>query len=350
VRSKIATPTTTNKKANKLFVPDPPLICPFFLLSPQDSKDMATKAQGQSVVNAELNECVKAGLLLTLTAGTLMKSYQKRWFVLLERQLNHELVFHTSETKLDKKGRLNLDEVIEIRREPSSKVSKSFSKGPDEELRFELVCDGKVFELAAMSRSEKADWLAVLSRVCDLPIQGSDDGSGTTFAHQGVLLKQSGGGKRNKVWAQRFFTLRTEGVNPSLAYYSGPKESSLKGTILLEDVTEVRAWSKNDGTEAPALSSRFEVVTHARTYIFATVESGAEDKEVWMERIASSCSLEISRVPEGAEAGEGASADSKFSGWLSKQGGGSGGLKNWKSRFFVLTSEKLTVGVIFFIL
>jgi hypothetical protein len=192
-----------------------------------------------------------------------------------------------------------------------------------------------------MSRSEKVDWLAVLSRVCELPIEGSDDVN-SHFAHQGNLLKQSGGGKRNKVWAQRFFTLRTEGPKAGLSYYSGPKESSLKGTILLEDVTEVRAWSKNDGTEQPSLSARFELVTHARTYVLATTETGAsDDKESWMEKIASSCSVEISRTPAVVESKEAAPADTKYSGWLSKQGGGTAGLKNWKSRFFVLTPEKL---------
>ena len=97
-------------------------------------QDTVIKRMRESAVE-ETNGSVKAGLLMIMTPGTLMNSYQKRWFVIVESQLNHELIFHTSETKADNKGRLNLDEVIEIRRDPIGKVSKSFSKGPDEELR-----------------------------------------------------------------------------------------------------------------------------------------------------------------------------------------------------------------------
>jgi hypothetical protein len=72
--------------------------------------------------------------------------YLSRWFVIVANQLSSELVYHTSNTKQDTKGRINLEDAIAIKSFSSTPVSKGMfaAKGPEEHLRFELVCKDRV--------------------------------------------------------------------------------------------------------------------------------------------------------------------------------------------------------------
>ena len=130
----------------------------------------------------------------------------------------------------------------------------STTKGPAEELRFEVVCSDRVFELAAATRQEKRDWLAALSKACE-NMEVLDE-TAEVFAMTGTLLKCSGGGKRSKAWTTRFFTLQNEGPAPVLKYFTAEGDTKEKGSVPLSDVVDLRAWSVADGTGSPPIASR----------------------------------------------------------------------------------------------
>jgi hypothetical protein len=292
-----------------------------------------------SVIDDE--EPVKAGYLFKLSNSGLVKRYIKWWFEIADNQLSMELVWHTHEGA-DAKGRLNLEEVVGIRRNSATKAKTSIfsAKGPPMDMRFELICNDKTIEMAALTNKEKNSWLKALSSACDVVLEEEGDDL-HSFAKVGNLMKLSGGGKRSKNWSQRYFTLRCTEPDPALSYYANEGDQTPKGSVLLADVLELRAWSASDGTSTPPVALRFEVVTRIRTYVFAVLES-TEEKTSWLEELAKGCSVEVSMEPAAeAEADEIKEESVLCSGWLEKMGGANGGFKNWKSRFFVLTEDKL---------
>jgi hypothetical protein len=64
----------------------------------------------------------------------------------VDNQLSSELVYHTSDAKQDSKGRINLEDAIALKSFSSTPVPKGMfaAKGPDQHLRFELVCKDRV--------------------------------------------------------------------------------------------------------------------------------------------------------------------------------------------------------------
>lgn len=64
----------------------------------------------------------------------------------MQNQLSKELIYHTSNAKQDSKGRVNLEDAIAIRSFSSTPVNKGMfaAKGPEEHLRFELVCKDRM--------------------------------------------------------------------------------------------------------------------------------------------------------------------------------------------------------------
>lgn len=112
------------------------------------------------------------------------------------------------------------------------------SKGPPVDLRFELVCNDRVIEFAALTSKDKTVWLNTLSSTCDIVLEAEDDPN-AAFAKVGTLMKLSGGGKRNKKWSSRYFTLRITEPDPALTYYASENDQNAKGTVLLSDVLEV---------------------------------------------------------------------------------------------------------------
>jgi len=202
----------------------------------------------------------KFGSLLKLEAGMVGKAYKSFWFEIVANQLSRELLQHTSESKKDIKGRVNCDEVVALHSYSSSKAKTGFfssTKGPADELRFEVVCSDRVIELAAATRQEKRDWLGALSKACDMDIK---DETAELFALTGILLKCSGGGKRSKTWTTRFFTLQNEGPSPVLRYFAAEGDVKEKGNVPLSDVIDLRAWSVADGTDTPPIASRYTAV------------------------------------------------------------------------------------------
>jgi hypothetical protein len=113
------------------------------------------------------------------------------------------------------------------------------SKGPPADLRFELVCNDHVVEMAALTRKDKLSWLSALSASCDIVLEDEADPN-AAYAKVGHLVKLSGGGKRSKNWSNRYFTLRITEPDPALSYYANEGDQNAKGTILLADVLEVR--------------------------------------------------------------------------------------------------------------
>lgn len=66
--------------------------------------------------------------------------------------------------------------VLEIRRFPTTKVTASLfgPKLPEDELRFEVLCRDRIYQLAAGTTKEKASWVAALTERSGVAPSGAD--------------------------------------------------------------------------------------------------------------------------------------------------------------------------------
>ena len=140
--------------------------------------------------------------------------------------------------------------------------------GHNPALRFDVVMDGRNFELLAPNAVLKKGWLAALSSASNVKLASVDNGG--SFIQSGWLFKLSGGKSKKQTWEKRFFRLRNDDTAQHLQYFKSDTEKTASGTITTAEVQEVRLWSHETDPNAaptagvPLFEHRFEVRLSAR--------------------------------------------------------------------------------------
>jgi len=196
-------------------------------------------------------------------------------------QLDAELKYYAGSGCEELKGVINLMELLEIR---------AHDKDP---LKFDLVLKDRVYELQAPDTSLRSEWMNVCSAVSNVTSSGGETEGAVNYVRRGYLSKQSGGNSTMKKWDKRFFRLRCDETAQNIQYFKDETTTTALGTITLEDVTAVRAVVEEVGGGGPPVSTRFEVKTHARTFVFGET-SGSEEgaKGLWVQALREMCGLE----------------------------------------------------------
>jgi len=231
-----------------------------------------------------------SGFLQKKAPSGLMRGWKNRWFTITEEQLDVELKYYTTETKEECKGTVNLSEVLELRA-GINETGESY----DTRLRFDIVMRGRSYELLAPTLTLKSEWLKVLSRVTEIEPTGGD-GAEVGYVLEGYLLKQSGGKSTSKHWNTRYFRLRNDDDATTLQYFKDASKAVALGTIMLDEVTEVRTVAHETTVGGPSVDARFELKTHARVYVIAeaagTPQMGGEGgKGKWVAALRDACNL-----------------------------------------------------------
>jgi hypothetical protein len=179
----------------------------------------------------------------------------------------------------DQKGVINLMELLEIRAHEKDK------------LKFDLVMKDRVYELQAPAFSLRQEWMNVCSAMSNVTASG--EVGGIDYLREGYLAKQSGGNTTAKKWDKRYFRLRCDDTAQNLQYFRDASSTAALGTVSLEDVTAVRSVVEEVSGGGPLLAARFEVKTHARTFVFGeTAGSDEGAKGLWVQALRQACGLE----------------------------------------------------------
>jgi hypothetical protein len=208
----------------------------------------------------------------------LVRTWKKRWFVITLEQLDAEAKYYTTSACDDLKGCINLMELLEIRVDAA------------DPLKFDLVMKDRVFELQAPTTELREQWTSVVSTVSSIPVSGNGGGAdrGVRYAHEGYLLKESGGNSTAKKFDRRYFRLRDDETARHLQYFKDEKSVAALGTIALEDITEVKLTV----TRRVTATSHFEVKTRARTYFLGQPRDCTAGKGEWIAKLRTAAGCE----------------------------------------------------------
>ncbi|KNC48805.1 uncharacterized protein AMSG_00585 [Thecamonas trahens ATCC 50062] len=141
---------------------------------------------------------------------------------------------------------------------------------------------------------------------------------------EGYLMKK-GGSSIRVAWEQRFFAL-----TPTELTYSAHKYKPVKGRIKIDDMTKVGVDASSGKANCIALDT-----TYRTFYMYAGNE---ETMDNWIVCLALAIKR-ADRMRAAARRQEAKARSELKKGYLQKQGGQR---QNWLTRFFVLTTSKLT--------
>ena len=195
---------------------------------------------------------------------------------------------------------------------------------------FAIIMPNRIFFCLAESRAEAKAWVSAICNGIEVGrLRQEEEAKNAGVALSGVLTKQGGSVKS---WTQRFCTLSPTG---EFCYYTAADMKTLKGTLYVDAITEVRGGggSGGDGNIPPygwpeksdGKITGFSVHTAARTYYFYAVSTEAALRwrqaltDAWrthQERSAATMrratlSKDMSRVDIGKNGGPTAEAEAE---------------------------------------